>query len=517
MEKPEIVVKNSSIQIRNYRFGSCPRLENCFMVFNPTTHSSHYVGIAYDEEKEILYVPRGIDIWYVEKLLETEAKVEKNSFDEFDTYTDIKIKYLPRDDEQKESLRFMLGKKEYKATSTKSQLSVNLNTGKGKTYVSIATFAYTGIKSMIITYSTGWLKQWKEKILEYTNLREKDICFITGSNTIYRLITMSPEKIYQYKIFLVTHSTLKSYGDNNGWDKVEELFRILKVGIKIYDEAHMNFSNMCMIDYHSNVYKTYYLTATPTRSDPRENMIYQTSFKNVLSIDLFNPETDPHSNYWAILYDSKPEPYVVSACKNQYGLDRNKYMNYIVTNDNFMKMATIVIDMAMNIIYREGTYKDKMLIYIGTNQAIEEFVNKIVDIIPDMRGQIGIFTSAVSPEEKELAKEKKYIFTTTKSAGAALDIAHLKVVILLDEPFTSELLARQTIGRLRDKDTYYFEVVDTGFYYCKKYYQKKKPIFSVYAKECDQSKITDNELNNRYDRITERMANMPSPMEIVES
>ena len=75
----------------------------------------------------------------------------------------------------------MLGKKEYKATSTKSQLSVNLNTGKGKTYVSIATFAYTGIKSMIITYSTGWLKQWKEKILEYTNLKEKDICFITGS------------------------------------------------------------------------------------------------------------------------------------------------------------------------------------------------------------------------------------------------------------------------------------------------------------------------------------------------
>lgn len=516
MEKPEIVVKNSSIQIRKYRFGSCPRLENCFMVYNPTTHSSHYVGIAYDEEKEILYVPRGVDIWYLEKLLETEAIVEKNSFDDFDTYTDIKIKYLPRDDEQKESLRFMLGKKEYKATATKSQLSVNLNTGKGKTYVSIATFAYTGIKSMIITYSTGWLKQWKDKILEYTNLKEKDICFITGSNTIYRLINMPPEKIYQYKIFLVTHSTLKSYGDNHGWDKVEELFKILRVGIKIYDEAHMNFSNMCMIDYHSNVYKTYYLTATPTRSDPRENMIYQTSFKNVLSIDLFNPETDPHSNYWAILYNSKPEPYVVSACKNQYGLDRNKYMNYIVTNDNFMKMATIVIDMAMNIIYREGTYKDKILIYIGTNQAIEEFVNKIVDIIPDMRGQIGIFTSAVSPEEKELAKEKKFIFTTTKSAGAALDIAHLKVVILLDEPFTSELLARQTIGRLRDKDTYYFEIVDTGFYYCKKYYQKKKPIFAVYAKECDQSKITDNELINRYDRITERMANMTMPMEIVE-
>lgn len=516
MEKPEIVVKNSSIQIRNYRFGSCPRLENCFLVYNPTTHSSHYVGIAYDEEKEILYVPRGIDIWYIEKLLEVKANVEKNGFNEFDKYTDIRIKYLPRDDEQKEALRFMLGTKEYKATSTKSQLSVNLNTGKGKTYVSIATFAYTGIKSMIITYSTGWLKQWKDKIIEYTNLREKDICFITGSNTIYRLISMPLEKIYQYKIFLVTHSTLKSYGDKHGWDKVEELFKILKVGIKIYDEAHMNFSNMCMIDYHSNVYKTFYLTATPTRSDPRENMIYQTSFKNVLSIDLFNPETDPHSNYWAILYNSKPEPYVVSACKNQYGLDRNKYMNYIVTNENFMRMATIVIDMAMNIIYREGTYKDKILIYIGTNQAIEEFVNKIVDIIPDMRGQIGIFTSAVSPEEKELAKEKKYIFTTTKSAGAALDIAHLKVVILLDEPFTSELLARQTIGRLRDKDTYYFEIVDTGFYYCKKYYQKKKPIFAIYAKECDQSRITDNELINRYDKIAERMANMAMPMEIIE-
>ena len=267
-----------------------------------------------------------------------------------------------------------------------------------------------------------------------------------------------------------------------------------------------------MIDFYTNVYKTYYLTATAMRSDQRENQIYQLSMRNVLSIDLFDKEHDPHSDYWALLYSSKPTPQTISSMKNQYGLDRNKYINYAVNNDNFLDASIIAIDLALTIMKNEGTYKDKCLIYIGTNHAIEVFAEKIVEIFPEMKNNIGIFTSIVNAEEKELAKDRRFIITTTKSASACLNITNLKVIILLDEPFSSEVLARQTLGRLRNDNTYYIEVVDTGFYHCKKYYLKKKPVFSKYAKDCQQTVITDKELHARSEKIRDRIERRVSPI-----
>lgn len=495
-----IVVKNTSIQIKDYEFGSCQKLENYFLMFNPTTHQYYHVGIYYDNENKILYLPRGIDIYFVEELLGTKAVVEKNKYNDYDVYNNIYIKSLPRDDIQKEALRFTIGKDEYGDTRSKSQLQVNLYTGKGKTYISIATSAYFGIKSIIITSQSSWLNQWREKIKEYTDTTDKEIYNIEGSGCIYRLLTKKPEELKAIKYFTVTHSTLKSYGDSHGWDKVGELFKYLRIGLKFYDEAHLNFDNMMMIDYFTNVYKTYYLSATSLRSNQYENNIYQLAFKNVLAIDLFDPEHDPHTEYIGIIYNSKPSPQQISLCKNQYGLDRNKYTNLIVKNDNFYKVLTIIMEL---IDERVGRW-EKCLVYIGTNKAIVEVYNWIVENYPEYYNNIGIYTSIVSDEEKIEALSKRLILSTTKSAGAAVDIAGLKMTVVLAEPFKSEVLARQTLGRTRDDNTIYIEVVDKGFIQCRRYYNYKKPIFSKYATECTEVQIGDLELSNRYDKIVQK-------------
>ena len=46
----------------------------------------------------------------------------------------------------------------------------------------------------------------------------------------------------------------------------------MRVGIKFYDEAHLNFDNMCKIDYYTNTKYTMYITATPARSNEGENL-----------------------------------------------------------------------------------------------------------------------------------------------------------------------------------------------------------------------------------------------------
>src|SRR5574344_2008655 len=172
-----LTLKQTSIVIDGYKFGYSTKLENSFSIYDRLTHNRYYKGIEYDEENKRLILPRGIDIRYLENIFNINAKVEKNC-DDYEIIDDIKLKYLPRDEVQVEALKFMIGKDHYRHTLYKSQLSVNLPTGKGKSYCSIATMAYTGLKSAVITSNIGWLEQWKKYILEYTTITSRDIYFI---------------------------------------------------------------------------------------------------------------------------------------------------------------------------------------------------------------------------------------------------------------------------------------------------------------------------------------------------
>ena len=388
----------------------------------------------------------------------------------------------------------MLGKEEYRHVATKSQLSVNLNTGKGKTYLAISTIVFSGIKSMIIMYSENLIQQWKKEILKYTNLSHKQVCIITGSSVIHRIMNRSDNDSV---IYLVTHGTLKSYGDRFGWDKVGELFKYLKIGIKIFDEAHQNFENILKIDYFTNVYKTYYLTATSLRSSDDENRVYQLSFKNVPSIDLFNQDEDPHTIYTAIKFHSKPTAIEKSNCKNQYGLDRNKYTNYLVEKPIFYKVLTIL----MNIILKRTAYGGKCLIYIGTNNAIDKVKSWIIGNYPELYNNIGVLSTLVDEDSRRDAVNKRIILATTKSAGAGLDIKGLKLTVVLAEPFKSEILARQTLGRTRDNDSEYIELVDIGFPQCSRYYTQKKPVFLKYALSCREISMKPEYIESKYTEI----------------
>lgn len=487
-----LIIKQTRMEITNYDIGDCPVIENTFRLFDPLYHKYFYKGIYYDENRRILYLPRGIDIRWVENKLGINAIYDPIP-DEFDILEDpIMLKYLPRDDVQKEALRFMIGVEEFENVKTASMLSVNLNTGKGKTYCSIATMAWLNMRSMVITSTIGWLNQWKDFILEYTNIKKDEIYYISGAASIQKLFKRDASK---YKVILVSHNTIKSYGDNYGWNKVGELFLYLKIGIKFYDEAHLNFENMCMIDFHTNTFKTYYVTATPSRSNEGEDRIFQFYFKNIPSIDLFDQDNDPRTQYIAFRYNSRPDPMEVSRCKNQYGLDRNKYTNYVVDKENFHYMLHILIDKIKRI-------NGKVLIYVGTNEAILIIKDWIIGHYPDLKSKIGIYTSLIT-DNKEEQMNKKIILSTTKSCGAAVDIKGLRMTIVLAEPFKSHVLARQTLGRTRDRNTSYIEIVDDGFFYTNKFYMYKQPIFEKYATKCSEVVLSDSEIYNKANNLFE--------------
>lgn len=501
--KHKIVVRNTSIVINNYIMGDSPKLEYSFRVYQPMTHDYYYLGILYDEKKKRLFLPRGIDIYYIENIFGEKAYIDRfpNKYDKIE----VGLKTMPRSDKQVEALRFMIGTGEYTINKYASQIALNLNTGVGKTYCSVATFAYLGIKPIVITSRNSWLKQWKLRIMEYTDITASEIYYINGAPCIDMVLAGKSNAVNNAKVFMINHSSITAYASDHGWEKITELFEKLKVGINIYDEAHMNFQNITMIDYYTNVYRSYYVTATLGKSDEEEDRIYQLYFKNVPKIELFDEETDTHTDYIALKFNSMPNPMDISECKNMYGLNRVRYIEYLLDRPNFYKMLKIVLKML-------SKFEGKFLFYIGTNEGIMKVYNWLQNNYPEIANDIGIYTSIISPEEKEKQKNHRYILTTSKSAGAALDIKGLKATIILAEPFKSPIIARQILGRTRDSNTFCIELVDLGFVYTKRYYYAKLPVLNKYALSVKDHTFMQRELDERIRVIMEERGLLMIPL-----
>ena len=501
----KIVVYRTHIEVENYNLGDCPQLEKVFSVYDMTYHKRFPKGRIYDEKRKILMIPRGIDIGYIERLLNSEPIVS-TEMDPVGDIGEVKLKYTPRDQIQQEAIKFMINVGKYEHYTHATMKSVNLSTGKGKTYCSIATAAYLSLRSIVITDNIEWLNQWKNFFCEYTDIKPEEIYLISGAPSLAKLYNRD---ISKYKVLLSTHSTLKSIGDKQGWEKISEFFKYCQIGIKFFDEAHLNFDNMFQIDCYTNTFMTYYLTATPGRSDQAENNIFNLYFKNVPSINLFDADNDPHTKYAAIRFSSNPTPVEAGRCKNGYGLNRMAYTDYIVRNQNFQQLLYILVNMAIN---KPG----KHLWYIGTNEAILYVRDWIYDNFPELVGQVGIYTSITPTERKFNELEKKIILTTTKSAGAALDVKGLVETVNLAEPFKSRVLAQQTFGRTRDADTLYKDIVDTGFYYTKKFYEFKKPVFNKYATSCVEVNMTKDQIDNKVKSIKATRKGLIQPIEFFD-
>lgn len=503
----KIVVRRTHIDIYDYDLGDNRSLEASLSVWDKTTHRLIPKGYVYDMENRVLMIPRGVSIHKLEMSFNTQAEVDY-SFDQYRTfYQEVSLKYKPRSEDQIEAIKFILAMDKYKENERKSMLSLNLNTGKGKTYCAIASMAYLGIASIIISPTLDLLDQWNRFILEYTDINPDKIYKISGSPSIQKLLSRDPAT---YDIFLCSHATLNSYGNTYGWENVGALFKYLGIGLKYYDECHLNFENMLLIDSYTNTFMSYYLTATMGRSNFSEDIIFQTYFSNVPSINLFNKEEDPHTRYVAIKYNSKPSPLDIEYCKNNYGLDRMKYPGYVVDQPNFENLLYILMEKAL-------AKPGKCLWYIGTNEGILRVKNWIYEHYPEMIGNVGVFTSLVTdPEIKAQQLERKIILSTTKSAGAAIDIKDLVETVNLAEPFKSRVLAQQTLGRTRNNNTIYKDIVDLGFDQTRKFYNFKRPIFKKYATDCSEVILRQEELDSRAQAIKDERKNLWCPIQFMD-
>lgn len=487
----KIILMQSCIIIPDYELGECPELESYFTLFDNITFTEYLYGIIYNEELKELRIPRGLDVKFIEELLNRKAVIN-HKYDNFENIIPYNLKLTPRDDDQIKTIKFLSGIEEYSYTKYESQLALNLDTGSGKTYCSVVYLGMMSCRGIIITSSSAVIQQWIDRYYQYTDISRNEILVINSSKLCIRIIK-NHLNIDKYKVILVTHSTLRSFASLLGWEMVGELFKSLKIGVKFYDECHKDFTNMFYIDYYTNTYKTIYISATLNRSCNKEDFVFQLYLKNVPYINLFDPDKNNRTKYIALKYESSPQAKDRQYISDyRYGINRLRYIDYITSNEEFYKMCLYVF----NLIYTKLIDDEKCLIYIGTNEGIIKVYKWFCEMYPYNIEDIGIFTSILPNKEKYTQQNKKIILTTTKSAGEAIDIQNLKITVVLAEPFKSKVIAKQSLGRTRNNNTLYIELVDVSFKKLIDYYNFKKSVFSKHATSCISTKIDKNFLND---------------------
>lgn len=469
-----ITAYNTHIEIFPYVKGMSERLESMLSYYDDVYHQR--VPIGYYIKDDTLYIPRGINLMLLQNIFGPIPTTK--SSDPIGYLKKYSMKVKPKSEIQNEAIQFLLSLDKFSKNRNRSQFGLNLDTGDGKTYCMIHAIVSMNMRSMIIVHKTRLKTQWKEEFLNMTNIPEEEIVDITGSATINNILENDE---VNGSIFITTHQTIESYAKLYGWNSVRKFFQKLKIGIKVFDEAHKFFHDILMIDFFSNTKQTYYLTATFGRGDRKEVPIFKKSFTNLCRFgeETFDyEEKRKHIQMFVVYYNSRPEEGTIVS--TGYGFSNYKFIDYALKYDHRKTMIRVL----KRILDETQRLRGKVLI---TSPKIET-VDYIADFVYDnFSNSVGCVYSKNTKEENDIIiKTKNIISSTIKSIGEGDNIKGLRVLINLD-PIGSKNLADQLRGRLREyskeDDTYLFYLVDTGFTECTELFKRILPVMKRKCKK----------------------------------
>lgn len=439
-------VFNTHMELSPYSKGDYPAIEAMYTATDKFTQSEFPCGYMIEDGK--LYLPRGTQVSRIEGMCKVEANFKHPS----DPYEEMEKHHYslfdPRDKLQEESIEFLMEKEH--------QLGLNLGTGRGKTFVCAYASSKLGIRTLIITPNEGLKQQWIQTYFKMFEYRASELINIAGGNIMDGIVN---DEIRTGDVYFVNHATLRNYMTDHGGYALHQFFKKLKVGIKIYDESHMEFANILLIDFFSNVDRTWYLTATFDRSDKTESVCFKRAFNSVITFGEMESKATArkHVVYHVVNINSRITPQMRAKVIGYAGMTGASYGRYAFLDDPNQSAYNTILQLLEKVKNVEG----KTLIFIPLIEAVDEVVKKLKKDWPDKT--VGAYHSKVPSDEKESALKKDIIVTTIKSCGTGRDIPGLRSVICC-EPIASKVLAEQLIGRLRpyseDKDTYFFDVCD---------------------------------------------------------
>ena len=473
-EKNRILIYNPSSELNQSFISSLTEYSN----YNKFAKKILFQAIKYiklEDNTYVLCIPRFYPSKYLQQyfpdyIVEDNLNSEYNKFDTIE----LNCKYEPRDEIQQEALKYLCSKDEYYYTKKfEHQKVLVLQTGLGKTYCAIKHICNTNLKTIITTPNKNLFeKPWKKDLFEYTDLKEEELLEIDNATTIKKVIKY-PDKYKHIKVMLVCNKTIGSLlSTEQGIQILQEFYKVTKIGLRINDEAHLDYKVITLTDFYIPTYKVLALTATPSRTSYSSNKIYKyilPSNNYWFGLDIEH-RRDPHINFLFHIFDSKPSEIDQSKMLKKAGVNNSEYSNYL-SNNGFDNIVEQIIPYVSKITDKNF----RVVIVCGTL----ELVGKLKEVIPEYinNKSVGEFTSNIKDKElRDLEFRKDIILTTEKSLGQGNDY-NIGCIINLTK-LSSEVAIPQLAGRLRDipnSPCLFIDMVDKGFIRIQQQFAKNKP------------------------------------------
>ena len=448
---------STRVEIEPYEEHENPDLEkSCSTKYDPVRHTRDPIGYRIEGNKFI--GPRGLSLTKLSQIYNVIPTMEPG--DIFATIpTNYRMLVPPKDDNQKKAISFLLGVNGFERTRKYSQIALNLPPGFGKTYCALYAVFALKARTIVVFHRENIKEQWIDTLESKSNMNMRRVCNINGTKSMEDLLKKDNQN--KYDIFFIMHQTITSYLKTHTPDELREWFQKMAFGVKIIDEAHLCFKQTIELDLYSNVPKNIYLTATFTRSDYKEKALYDLVFGNTMR---FGQELETAKNviYQFVPYNSNPSYSFQNFIHTSYGVSATKWSDYAFTMDKYETVYHVFFD-----VLREAkTHSGKILVVIPKIKYCEIIAQMIRDEYPDEI--VATIHSKHTKDENENSKKcASIIVTTTSSMGTGSDIEHIRSLIIM-EPYSSEVTAKQLTGRLRPYvqggDSYAYELVDTGFH-----------------------------------------------------
>ena len=439
-----------------------------------------------DEENKIFKVPIGFGVDNVLNMIRKENPDEKieviyNNYCYSPRRVKIKLRdgVKPRTDIQYDAISFLTNEIQG------NQKFLSLATGFGKTFCVIYSIYKKKVPALII--SSKLSRQWISQITKFLDIHPNQIYEIRGKESIDNLMRKkSYNEIFYICSTTTLHNRLKQDVD------LDKVFNRLGIGIKVFDEAHEFYKTNCEIDCNSSFKETYYLTATPMRSDTKENLRYVKMFAKV---PIFGVETHyTNKNYiiYLINYNSKPSSIEV---RHAMRWKRNMLNAHVCAKQTMKTDRRKVLFLGMIKMYIDKVRtvsSGKIMIVLTSLEQISELMNflskfKTKDIIRR-------YDSTVKHEDRNDAKNADIIITTFGIAYAGLDIENLSSVFSIS-PFHTAVGTSQLLGRLSrnvTNDVYFLDFLDEGYPRMHIQRQNRLKELKPRAKKIYKNTVTEN-------------------------
>lgn len=333
---------------------------------------------------------------------------------------------------------------------------IDAQTGAGKTLMTL--FALAEINQRVaLVIKPMFIERWldvsapgpKQALKGFTN---KDVMTVRGSGQLRSLILLAQDNELRAKFIIISNRTLANYyehykengeSEEYGFVKPEELWETLDVGVRLIDEAHMEFHSCFVSDLNSHVPKSIELSGTLEPDDKFMRYMYRIMYPPALRLN-----TGAYNKYvslYALNYmvDDKPKP-IKTTRRGRSSYSQAAFEESILKDSKRkLKWLKMIHDVVETWFIPEKLPGYKLMLFFDTVEGCASVADYLTEMYPSLK-----VSKYTQEEDASVLDEFDIIVATPGSAGTAVDIENLQQVISFVMRSSTQAL-KQYIGRLR--------------------------------------------------------------------